>query len=96
MVVRFDLVEGHEEAFDALVARTAAAVHEHEPDTLLYLTHTVQGEPSARVFYEMYRSEAAKAVHDEQPYIKEFMRERDQHLAGRRVEFLDPADPGLL
>lgn len=93
LVVRFEVKPGHEEAFDALTARTVAGVLEHEPDTLLYVTHTVEDAPQSRLFYELYRSPEAKAVHDAQEHVKTFMAERGQHLTGHRVEFLAPLDP---
>lgn len=55
LVVRFDLLPGTEDEFDWL-AETGAGIRAEEPGTLLYLCHTVPGEPSARVFYELLRS----------------------------------------
>lgn len=38
LVVRFELLEGQEEAFDALTAETLAAIRREEPATVVYLT----------------------------------------------------------
>jgi quinol monooxygenase YgiN len=93
LVVRFQLSAGSEEAFDRLIAATAARIQVEEPGTLLYLCHSVQGQVGARIFYELYRDRAAFQVHEEQTYIKAFLEERQRYLASEpRVEFLEPAD----
>ena len=55
LVVRFEVLDGHEEAFDALTAETVAEIEAQEPGTLVYITHTEEGSPSVRLFYELYR-----------------------------------------
>ncbi len=35
LVVQFELIDGHEEAFDALTAETLAAIRTTEPGTLV-------------------------------------------------------------
>ena len=39
-----------------------------EPGTLVYQPYTVEGEPLARIFYEVYRDRAAHADHELQPH----------------------------
>lgn len=93
LIVRFDLRAGAEAAFDALVAETLPKIWSLEPDTLLYLCHTVRGETRGRVFYELYRDRAAFDAHERQPHVQRFLAERAQHLATEpRVEFLDLVD----
>jgi quinol monooxygenase YgiN len=93
LVVRFDLRPGTESAFDALVANTTEGIRTEEPDTMLYLCHRVEGEPTARIFYELYRDREAFQAHEEQPHVKAFLQEREQYMARpARVEFLDPHD----
>jgi quinol monooxygenase YgiN len=90
LVVRFDLRPGVEDDFDRLVAITTARIRSEEPGTLLYLCHRVQGAPSARVFYELYRDDAAFQAHEVATHIKEFHARRKPFMAGpERVEFLD-------
>lgn len=89
LVVRFDLRdENAATAFDDLVAQTAPGIRELEPGTLVYATHGVEGDPLARVFYEVYADRAAFEAHEEQPHVKAFLAERGQYLAATRVEFL--------
>ena len=93
LVVRFDLRPGSEDDFDRLTADTVARIRTEEPGTLLYLCHAVQGAPSARIFYELYRDRAAFEAHEQQPHVKAFLAERVRHTTGPvRVEFLDPLD----
>jgi quinol monooxygenase YgiN len=82
LLVRFNILAGHEDAFDALVAETLAAIAAEEPDTIVYASHTQAGEPNLRVFYECYRNHAAFAAHEAAPHIRRFLAERTQHLAG--------------
>jgi quinol monooxygenase YgiN len=58
LAVRFDLRPGAEADFDRLVETTTARIRAEEPGTLLYLCHRVREEPTARVFYELYRDHA--------------------------------------
>lgn len=92
LVVRFDLMPGAESDFDQLVAETCAAIERDEPDTLVYLTHEVRGEPAARVFYEVYRDRPAFDVHEQKEHTRHFIEQREQYLAAAaRVEFLESA-----
>lgn len=90
--VRFDLLPGSGAAFDQLVAETAPLIESTEPGTLVYITHTVNGEPNARIFYELYRDREAFEDHENQEHVRRFLAEREQHLAhSPRVEFLELA-----
>lgn len=80
LVVRFDLLDGHENAFDALTADTVALIRTEEPGTLVYVVHRKPGAPSARVFYELYRDETAFEAHEAQPHVARFLAQRGQHL----------------
>ncbi len=93
LVVRFDLRPGAEADFDRLVEATTAQIRGEEPGTLLYLCHTVKDEPSARVFYELYRDDAAFQAHEVAQHVKDFHARREPMMAGPgRVEFLDRLD----
>jgi quinol monooxygenase YgiN len=96
LVVRFDLPDAAAaEAFDALVADVLPGIRSSEPGTLLYLTHTVDGEPLARVFYEAYRDRAGHAEHEARPQTAAFL-ERVRDLGPQvRLELLTPDDDEL-
>jgi quinol monooxygenase YgiN len=82
LVVRFELRDGHEAGFDQLGAETVDQIEAHETGTLVYVIHRVDGAPHLRVFYELYRDEAAFQAHEAQPHVRRFLAERDEHLVG--------------
>jgi quinol monooxygenase YgiN len=91
LVVKFELQDAAKAtAFDQLVAETVRDIAEHEPGTLVYATHLVEGEPLARVFYEVYRDRAAFDEHERQPHTRRFLERRGEFVADFRVEFLTP------
>ena len=93
LVVRFELLDGHEEAFDALTAETVASIRAAEPGTLVYLTHTERGSLGVRVFYELYRDEAAFQAHEESEHVRRFLAERKQHIRrDPQVWWVAPSD----
>ena len=88
LVVRFDLEDGADEEFDALVAETVRLIEQREPGTLIYTCHAVQ-DASARIFYELYRDRSAFDAHEQQSHVRRFLTERGQYMAATpRVEFL--------
>jgi quinol monooxygenase YgiN len=99
LVVRFDLVdEASAERFDDLTGRAVAAITAKEPGTLVYATHTVQGAPLSRMFYEVYADEAAFQAHEQAPHVIDFHAEKEPLLSGAPVvHFLTPGPTrGLL
>ncbi len=92
LVVRFDLVdEIAATQFDRLTAQVVRAIVANEPGTLVYATHTVEGEPLARIFYEVYRDWDAFRAHETAEHVVEFHARKSACVAARRVEFLSPA-----
>ena len=92
LVVRFTVRAGSEAAFDALVAETAEGVREREPGTLIYACHTVPGHSRQRVFYELYRNQAAFDRHESSAHVRRFLAERAQLLDATQVDFLELTD----
>lgn len=89
LLVRFDLPDAAAaEAFDRLAAETVPLIHEREPGTLTYDTYTVDGEPLARVFYEVYADADAHAAHEVQPHTAEFLTAVRALVVSIRVERL--------
>ncbi|MFJ5778545.1 putative quinol monooxygenase [Streptomyces sp. NPDC093094] len=90
LVVRFTLRDEKAAGeFDDLCARTLEGIKSSEPGTLTYVTHTPEGEPLVRVFYELYADRAAFDEHEAQTHTKHFLAEREQYLSGVEVTFLD-------
>ena len=90
LVVRFKLNPGASEGFDRLVAETVPEIGKHEPGTLLYTVHQVDGQPDQRIFYEVYADKAAFDAHEQQPHTLRFLEERGQYLDSYEVDFVAP------
>ena len=87
--VRFTCRDAESAAsFDQLVAETVPEIRQHEPGTLVYAAHSVEGRPHERNFYELYRDRAAFDAHEEQPHTRRFLGQREQFLASVSVDFL--------
>ncbi|MEW9534052.1 putative quinol monooxygenase [Microbispora sp. NPDC049125] len=90
LVVRFTCKdEAAAEAFDQLIGETIEDIKAHEPGTLVYTVHKVDGEPLLRIFYELYRDRAAFDAHEDQEHIKRFLDARDDLLSGVEIDWLD-------
>jgi quinol monooxygenase YgiN len=89
LVVRFTCKDqASAEAYDRLVAETAEGIRDREPGTLIYATHTVDGQPLQRIFYELYADQAAFEAHEAAPHTRRYLAERDQYLAATEVDRL--------
>jgi len=80
--------ESSAQAYDRLVAETLEGIRAHEPGTLVYATHTVEGRPLQRIFYELYRDKAAFEAHEEAPHTRRYLAERGKYLASTEVDWL--------
>jgi quinol monooxygenase YgiN len=90
LVVRFTLTEDGASGFDQLVQETVPSIQRHEPGTIVYATHTVEGQPNLRVFYELYRDREAFDEHERQDHTRRFLAEREQFLGGpTEVDFVN-------
>jgi len=76
------------QAYDRLVAETVEQIKAREPGTLVYAVHTVKDQPLQRIFYELYRDEAAFEAHGAAPHTRRYLAERDQYLAATEVDWL--------
>jgi quinol monooxygenase YgiN len=56
---------------------------------LVYAVHQVEGEPNARIFYELYRDRAAFDEHERQEHTRRFLAGQERYLSGPpQVDFL--------
>lgn len=91
LLVRFELEEGHENAFDDLVDKTLRDIEANEPETIVYLSHASPDRSNERVFYELYADDAAFDAHEQADHVRRFLTERQQHLRGEpEVSVLRP------
>ena len=74
--------------FDKLIAETLPEIKRHEPGTLVYAVHAVEGEPLQRIFYELYRDRAAFEAHEASPHTRRYLEARGQYLASTEVDWL--------
>jgi quinol monooxygenase YgiN len=94
LIARFDLPDAAAaQAFDELTARAVPLIRANEPGTLVYEPHAVEGEPLARVFYEVYRDREAHAEHERQPHTMQFLAGVRALVTTTRVELLTPQLP---
>ncbi|MCU1538824.1 MAG: hypothetical protein JWP82_3175 [Humibacillus sp.] len=88
LVVRFTLKPGRAEEFDAMMRDTVPGIAAHEPHTVAYAVHELEGEPDVRVFYELYDNEAALAEHEAQPTTRAFLDRVDDFATSVEVQRL--------
>ncbi len=87
LIAIYTLLEDRVADFDRIAEEAAEQVRAHEPDTLVYVIHTVPKAPMQRIFYEIYRDRAAYERHEQQPYIKRFVTARRPYvLATNMIE----------
>lgn len=80
LVVRFEVLDGHEQDFDSLIEDALVGLRSSEPGTLAYVVHEVDGAPGVRVFYELYRDEEAFRAHESASHMRRFLTEGRRHL----------------
>lgn len=81
----YTLLDGREEAFDRLAADLVKAALAVEPDTVIFACHEVVGGPTQRIFYQLFRNEAAFAAHREQAHLRRFLAESRTHVLATNV-----------
>ncbi len=84
-ILIFTLLDDRVADFDRLAEQTAEEVRTGEPDTLVYVIHTVPNAPMQRIFYEIYRDRAAFDSHESQPYMQRFVADRRSYVLATNV-----------
>ncbi len=85
LIAIYTLLEDKVADFDRVADEAAEQVRAQEPDTLVYVIHTVPKAPMQRIFYEIYRDRAAYERHEQQPYIKRFVTARRPFVLATNV-----------
>ena len=80
--------EAAAQAYDKLVAETIEGIRAHEPGTVIYAVHAVDGQPLQRIHYELYADRAAFEAHEAAPHTRRYLTERDAYLAATEVDWL--------
>jgi quinol monooxygenase YgiN len=81
----YTLLDGREEAFDRQAEDLVRAARANEPDTLVFTCHEVVNAPTQRIFYQLFRDQAAFAAHQRQPYLRRFLAESRTHVLTTNV-----------
>jgi quinol monooxygenase YgiN len=81
----YTLLDGRESAFDQLSRDTVRAVQQGEPGTLIYACHEVVGAPTQRIFYQLFRDQAAFEEHQRRPYVRQFLTGSRPHVIATNV-----------
>jgi quinol monooxygenase YgiN len=96
-LLRFELKDdAAARGFDALAEQLIAAARAAEPETLVYVVHTVEDAPLSRVVYEVYANQDAAERHGSTDYFQHAMVELDQYVASARMEILGAPHGKLL
>jgi quinol monooxygenase YgiN len=81
----YTLLDGREEAFDRLAADLVKAARAAEPDTVVFACHEVVGGPTQRIFYQLFKDEAAFAAHRGQAHLRRFLADSRTHVLATNV-----------
>ena len=71
--------------FDKLTAKVFRHVSDHEPSTLVFASHGVEGQPLTRVFYEIYRDQAGANIHARAEPLRELLAKQKLLVAGAQI-----------
>ena len=85
LIAIYTLLEDRVADFDRVAEQAAEQVRASEPDTLVYVIHTVPKAPMQRIFYEVYRDRAAYEHHEQQSYVKRFVTARRPYVLATNV-----------
>ena len=85
LIAIYTLLEDKVADFDRAADEVAEQVRAGEPDTLVYVIHTVPQAPMQRIFYEVYRDRAAYEQHEKQPYVQRFVAARRPYVLATNV-----------
>ena len=85
LIAIYTLLDDKVADFDRAADEVAEQVRASEPDTLVYVIHTVPKAPMQRIFYEVYRDRAAYEQHEKQPYVQRFVATRRPYVLATNV-----------
>jgi quinol monooxygenase YgiN len=92
----FTLLEGRQSAFDRQARDAIRAARDTDPDLVIYTCHEVVGAPTQRIFYQLFRDQAAFQDHQRMPYVLRFLGESRTHVLATNVIELKLSDAKVL
>jgi quinol monooxygenase YgiN len=81
----YTLLDGRESAFDRLSRDAVRAARQSDPGTIIYACHEVVGAPTQRIFYQLFRDQAAFQEHQNRPYVRQFLTDSRSHVIATNV-----------
>jgi quinol monooxygenase YgiN len=81
----YTLLDGREALFDRLAQEVLRHTRESEPDLLIYTFHDVQGAPTQRISYQLFRDHAAFKEHQRQAHVIRFLGDSRSHVIATNV-----------
>ena len=85
LIAIYTLLEDKVADFDRAADEVAEQVRANEPDTLVYVIHTVPKAPMQRIFYEVYRNRAAFERREKPAYVQRFVTARRPYVLATNV-----------
>ncbi len=90
---KFKILQGREDAFEAMFTRLSDEVGAREPGTLFYKLCRVRNEPRTYFLLEIFQHEEARIAHASAPHMWAAMPELLSYLDGElEFHFFDPAE----
>ncbi|MCD0452243.1 antibiotic biosynthesis monooxygenase [Actinocorallia sp. API 0066] len=84
-IVVYTLLDGREQAFDRQVNQLIGEAVRAEEGILIFTCHEVEGAPTQRISYQLFRDRAAYNAHQGRPYVHRFHGESRTHVLATNV-----------
>ncbi len=84
-IVVYTLLDGREQAFDRQVNQLIGQAVQAEPGILIFTCHEVEGAPTQRISYQLFRDREAFDEHQGRPYVHRFQAESRTHVLATNV-----------
>jgi len=84
-MVVYTLLDGREPAFDRQINQLIGQAVQAEPGILIFTCHEVEGAPTQRISYQLFRDREAFEEHQGRPYLHRFKAESRTHVLATNV-----------
>ncbi|MDX6741776.1 putative quinol monooxygenase [Actinocorallia sp. A-T 12471] len=84
-IVVYTLLDGREQAFDRQVNQLIGEAVRAEDGILIFTCHEVEGAPTQRISYQLFRDRASYNEHQGRPYVHRFHGESRTHVLATNV-----------
>ncbi|GAB2820030.1 hypothetical protein GCM10022221_17400 [Actinocorallia aurea] len=84
-IVVYTLLDGREQAFDRQINALIGEAVRAEDGILIFTCHEVEGAPTQRISYQLFRDRASYNEHQGRPYVHRFHGESRTHVLATNV-----------